>query len=69
MKDRHDTLLWMKDVIEHMARCQEQLQWSADGATQSFLADKLLCDLRECQRLCEQLRAGARPAGACLATA
>ncbi len=69
MMDRHDTLLWMKDVIEHMARCQEQLQWSSDGATQSFLAEKLLGDLSECQRLCEQLRAGARSGRPCLASA
>jgi len=46
----------MKDLIEHMSRCHDQLEWASDGATQHFLADALLGDLLECQRLCEQLR-------------
>jgi hypothetical protein len=60
MSNRHTTLLWMKDLIEHLAKCQEQLQWAADadGRTQTFLTETMLGDLAECQRLCEQLRAG-----------
>jgi hypothetical protein len=46
----------MKDLIEHMTQCHEQLQWAGEGATDSFLAESLLVDLAECQRLCEQLR-------------
>ncbi|MFO0908266.1 MAG: hypothetical protein U0794_07885 [Isosphaeraceae bacterium] len=53
---RNSTLLWMKDLIEHMSQCQEQLQWAADGRTESFLTESLLGDLAQCQRLCEQLR-------------
>ena len=45
-------------VIEHMSRCQDQLEWANDGETQTFLADALLGDLTECQKLCEQLRTG-----------
>lgn len=56
MRNRRETLLWMKDLIEHMSRCQEQLQWAGDGATETFLTDALLVDLSECQRLCEQLQ-------------
>jgi hypothetical protein len=48
-------MLWMKDLIEHMNRCHEQLQW-ADSRTQTFLTDSLLTDLVQCQRLCEELR-------------
>ena len=58
MRNRQNTLLWMKDLIEHMARCHEQLQWASDGRTESFLTDTLIGDLAECQRLCEELRAG-----------
>jgi hypothetical protein len=58
MRNRRYTLLWMKDLIEHMSRCHDQLQWAHDRATQTFLAEALLGDLSECQRLCEQLRAG-----------
>lgn len=56
MRDRQTTLLWMKDLIEHMARCQEQLQWAADGPMETYLTESLLGDLTECQRLCEQMR-------------
>jgi len=56
MRNRRHTLLWMKDLIEHMSRCHDQLQWASDGSTESFLTDSLLGDLNECQKLCEQLR-------------
>jgi hypothetical protein len=46
----------MKDLIEHMNRCHEQLQWTGDGPMQSFLTDSLMGDLSECRRLCEQLQ-------------
>jgi hypothetical protein len=55
MKNRRTTMLWMKDLIEHMNRCHEQLQW-ADSRTQSFLTESLMTDLSEFQRLCEELR-------------
>jgi hypothetical protein len=58
MRNRRTTLLWMKDLIEHMSRCHDQLEWANDGETETFLADALLGDLSECQRLCEQLRTG-----------
>jgi hypothetical protein len=56
MPNRQTTLLWMKDLIEHMAKCHDQLEWAGDGPTESFLAESMLGDLAECQRLCEQLR-------------
>ena len=57
MRTRQNTLLWMKDLIEHMYQCHEQLQWASDGRTETFLAETLLGDLMECQQLCEELRA------------
>ena len=60
MSTRRHTMLWMKDLIEHMATCQEQLQWASDGRTESFLTETILGDLAECRRLCEQLHT-ARP--------
>lgn len=56
MRNRNSTLLWMKDLIEQMSRCQEQLQWAGDNRTESFLADKLIGDLTECRKLAEELR-------------
>jgi hypothetical protein len=58
MRNRRHTLLWMKDLIEHLSQCHDQLQWTNDGDTQSFLAEAMLGDLDQCQKLCEQLRAG-----------
>lgn len=57
MKNRRHTLLWMKDLLDHMAQCHDQLQWAEDdGSTQDFLADSLMNNLVECQRLCEELK-------------
>jgi hypothetical protein len=56
MIKRRDTLLWMKDLIEHMNQVHDQLQWAGDGRTESFLTETLLTDLVECQKLCHELR-------------
>jgi hypothetical protein len=57
MRNRRQTLLWMKDLIDHMNRCHEQLQWADDDeSTRSFLTESLMVDLSECHRLCEQLQ-------------
>ena len=64
MRDRQTTLLWMKDLSEHMNRCHDQLQWAGDsGPAESFLTEALLVDLSECRRLCEQLRTRRRRPG------
>lgn len=55
IRNRHKTLLWMKDLLDHMNQCHEQLQWAGDGPTEAFLANSLMVDLSECQKLCEQL--------------
>ena len=51
----------MKDLIDHMNLCHEQLQWTADASTQGFLTDSMMADLSECRRLCEQLKDKDRP--------
>jgi hypothetical protein len=56
MRNRRNTLLWMKDLIEHMNQCHEQLLWAADGPSESFLTESMMVDLVECKRLCEELR-------------
>jgi hypothetical protein len=56
MRNRRHTLLWMKDLLDHMTRCHEQLQWAADDPTETFLAESLLVDLSECQKLCHELK-------------
>src|SRR5262249_11016386 len=61
MSTRQSPLLGMKDLIEHMSQCHEQLQWAADGRTETFLTERLLGDLVECQKLCQELQS--RPNG------
>ena len=60
MSDRQSTLLWIRDLIDHMNRCHEQLEDAQGGSSESFLTDALLMDLTECRRLCEQLRTRSR---------
>jgi hypothetical protein len=62
MRNRRHTLLWMKDLLDHMNQCHEQLQWAADGPTEAYLAETLMVDLSECQKLCEQLKPSPRKA-------
>lgn len=62
-RNRRKTLIWMKDLLDHMNRCHDQLQWAADGATEEYLAESLMVDLTECQKLCEQLKAPRRGMG------
>ena len=56
MRNRRTTLLWIKDLLEHMNRCHDQLEWTADGPASSYLTESLLVDLTECRRLCERLQ-------------
>ena len=56
MSQREANLLWLKDMLEHLADCQRQLQWSEDKETIRLLTETMLRDLDRCQRLCEQVR-------------
>jgi hypothetical protein len=55
MSQREANLLWLKDMLEHLADCQRQLQWSEDKQTIQLLTETMLRDLDRCQRLCETL--------------
>jgi hypothetical protein len=57
MRDRQTSLLWMKDLIEHMKQCHDQLEWASDARTEAFLTDAMVADLNECRRLCDQFGA------------
>jgi hypothetical protein len=52
---RQTTMLWMKDILEHLGNCFDQWQ-SADPASEHFLAQSMERDLNEFRRLCEALR-------------
>ena len=47
MPNRQRTLLWMKDPLDHLNRCHDQLQWAADGPTEKFLTEAMLYRLHD----------------------
>jgi hypothetical protein len=49
-------LLWLKDLLDHLASCRRQLEWAEDENTIRVLTEAMLRDLECCRRLCDQLR-------------
>lgn len=47
---------WLKDTIEHLSDCQQQLEWARNRLTVQVLTDSILRDLDCCRRLCESMR-------------
>jgi len=58
MNRNENNLIHLKDTIEHLADCQQQLEWAQDGLTLKVLTDSILRDLDCCRRLCEGMRRG-----------
>lgn len=55
MSQRDTNLLWLKDMLEHLAACQQQLCWAEDAEAVQVLTESMLRDLDCCRRICEQL--------------
>jgi hypothetical protein len=60
MSQRENTILWLKDMLEHLSDCQQQLGWSDDPHTVQVLTETMIRDLDCCRRLCEDLHQRAR---------
>ncbi len=60
MSPRKANLLWLKDMLEHLSACQQQLFWTEDADTMRVLTENMLHELDRCRRVCESLhrRAG-----------
>jgi len=56
MSQRETNLLWLKDMLEHLTACQQQLEWAEDTDTVHLLTETMLRDLECCRRLCETLQ-------------
>ena len=56
MSQRQTNLLWLKDLLEHLTGCQQQLEWAEDGEAVIVLTESMLNDLERCKRLCEAIR-------------
>jgi hypothetical protein len=55
MSKRESNLLWLKDILDHLASCRQQLEWVEDSQSVRLLAETMLRDLECCKRLCETL--------------
>jgi hypothetical protein len=55
MSQRETNLLWLKDMIDHLGACQQQLQWAHEPGAIRVLTETMLRDLETCRRLCEAL--------------
>jgi hypothetical protein len=60
MSQRQSNLLWLKDLLEHLCACQQQLEWTEDSETVHLVTETMLRDLECCRRLCEALNRRAR---------
>lgn len=56
MSQREANLVCLRDVLEHLASTQKQLEWTEDRQTLQILTENMLRDLERCTRLCESLR-------------
>jgi hypothetical protein len=63
MSQRQTNLLWLKDLLEHLTACRQQLEWAEDSETVRVLTESMLADLDRCKRLCDALhrRSAAQP--------
>jgi len=56
MHQHEKNMIWLKDTIEHLSDCQQQLEWAHNRFTVQVLTDSILRDLDCCRRLCEGMR-------------
>jgi hypothetical protein len=56
MSQREANMLWLRDMLNHLSACQQQLEWAEDANTIHVLTESMLRDLESCRRLCESLR-------------
>lgn len=55
MSQRQTTLVWLRDILEHLSASQERLEWTDDRETTRVLTEAMIRDLERCTRLCENL--------------
>lgn len=55
MAQRQANLLWLKDMLEHLSACQQQLLWTEDADSVCVLTESMLRELDSCRRLCEDM--------------
>jgi hypothetical protein len=55
MSQRDVNLLWLKDTLEHLTTCRQQLEWAENKESVRVVTETMLRDLECCRRICEAL--------------
>ena len=55
MSQLQASLIWLKDILEHLTNCRQQMEETDDPSTQLVLTESMLRDLESCRRVCEKL--------------
>ena len=55
MSQKQSNLLWLRDMLEHLVDCRQQLEWADNGEAVRVLTESMLRDLDCCRQLCETL--------------
>lgn len=56
MTQRESHLLWLKDLLQHLQECRDQLEWAEDPEAAQVLIDSILSDLECGKKVCEAIR-------------
>ena len=56
MSQRESNLIWLKDMLENLSACRQQLEWADDKQAINVLTETMLRDLDSCRRLCESMQ-------------
>ena len=55
MSQRESNLLWLRDMLDHLAECRNQLDWAQENFAVRMITESMLRDLDSCRRVCESL--------------
>ncbi len=54
---RHESnMLWLRDNIEHLSECYDQLNWTSEEGMIQLLIDQMLTDLENCKQICQLIQ-------------
>jgi hypothetical protein len=56
MSQQEANLLWLRDLLEHLATSQKQLEWAERPQAVGLICETMIRDLERCKRLCEAIR-------------
>ena len=55
MSQKQSNLLCLRDLLEHLRSCQDQLDWAEESPVAGLLIETMLRDLEKCRQICDGL--------------